>query len=99
MNYSPKGVLGLMWRTNQGGGAYDVWAATSDDGGATLSEALRISSANSPGQSPSTYQGLDDTSFISVDGQDAFIGWGDWRPGERSGYFSAVKLQAFTYAR
>jgi hypothetical protein len=100
INYSAQGVLGLMWRTNQGGGgAYDVWAATSDDGGATFSDPLRISSADSPGQSASTFQGEDDDSFISLDGQHAYIAWGDWRPGERSGFFSDVKLQAFTHAR
>jgi hypothetical protein len=41
--------------------------------------------------------GTDDTSVIALSGQDAFVGWGDWRPGDVAGFFSAVKLQAFTH--
>jgi hypothetical protein len=108
---STDGVIGLMWQTNQlGPGAtsceefeggpvttcypYNVWAAISDNDGATFSSPLKISKAESPA---SVYLNSDDFSFISLSHQDAYIGWADWRPGDRSGFFSAVKLQAFTF--
>jgi hypothetical protein len=100
MASSPDGVIGLMWRTNQPGAGptfpYNIWAATSDDGGATFSAPIQISTANSPAPDPA-YLGSDDFSYITLSHQDAFIGWADWRPGDRTGYFSAVKLQAFSH--
>ncbi len=72
-----------------------VFAAISHDAGATFSDPLQISTAASPGPDPKMLEGGDDTSFINLDGQDAFVAWGDWRPGDVSGYFSAVKLHAF----
>ena len=41
--------------------------------------------------------GTDDTSVIALSERDVFVGWGDWRPGNVAGYFSAVKLQAFNH--
>jgi hypothetical protein len=41
--------------------------------------------------------GMDDLSDINMDDEYAFFGWGDFRPGERSGYFGAVKLAALRY--
>ena len=102
MSVSPDGVVGLMWRSNQPGAGptfpYNIWAATSEDGGATFSPPLQISSSNSPAPDPA-YLGSDDFSFINLSHQDAFIGWADWRPGERAGFFSAVKLQAFNHGK
>jgi hypothetical protein len=98
MAYSPDGVLGLMWRTNQAGAGptfpYNVWAAISGDGGATFSQPLEISTSTSPAPDPA-YLGSDDFSYITLSRQAAFIGWADWHPGDRSGLVSAVKLQAF----
>jgi hypothetical protein len=76
---------------------YTVWAAISYDGGATFSNPLEISTAPSPAQSATTNDFADDDSFISLDGQHAYIAWADWRPGDRSGFFSDVKLQAFIH--
>jgi hypothetical protein len=39
--------------------------------------------------------GTDDTSVVALGDEDIFVGWGDWRPGNVAGYFSAVKLTAF----
>ena len=75
---------------------YNAWAAVSDDGGATFSQPLQISTSISPAPDP-TWLFFDDASYITFDGQNAFIAWGDWRPGDRSGFFSSVKLQAFTH--
>jgi hypothetical protein len=121
MSYSPKGVLGLMWRstaadadvanptgTSGAGDAseadppdppspYTVFAANSDDQGATFSDPLQISTGESPAPDPLMPFGTDDTSFINLDNQDAYVAWGDWRPGDVAGFFSAVKLQAFNH--
>jgi hypothetical protein len=106
MAYSPHGVLGLMWRTNQPGPGptfpYNVWAAitddreTSDDNRGAFSEPLEVSTADSPAPDP-TQLAVDDFSFLTLDREDLFVAWADWRPGEMSGFFSAVKLQAFRH--
>jgi hypothetical protein len=112
MAYSPKGVLGVMWRSfttpgaagedenatssapNQGA-PYAIWAAISRDGGAVFSKPLEISSTPSPAADPKQKTGGDDFSYLSFDAKSAFVAWADWRPGEMSGYFSAVDLSAF----
>jgi hypothetical protein len=102
MSSSPDGALGLTWRshTHAGDGEtlpYQVYAATSRDSGATFSAPLRISTEVSPGPDPTMLEGGDDTSFINLNNQNAFIVWGDWRHGDVSGYFSAVRLAAFVH--
>jgi hypothetical protein len=100
MAVSPDGVIGIRWRSNDAGSGptfpYRVWAASSKDGGATFSDPLQITTAPSPAPDP-LYLGSDDFSFINLSHQDAFVGWADWRPGERAGFFSAIKLQAFNH--
>ena len=78
-------------------GSYQVWAAVSNDSGKSFSLPLRISSAPSPPPDPNMLGGTDDTSVVALSNQDVFVGWGDWRPGDVAGFFSAVKLQAFHY--
>jgi hypothetical protein len=104
IGYSPDGVLGFTWRSHTAPGTaptipYMVFAATSNDQGATWSDPLQISTAPSPGSDPLWASGgdRDDTSVIALSRQGAFIGWGDWRPGDVQGFFSAVKLQAFSF--
>jgi hypothetical protein len=132
MAYSPQGVLGITWRTNQPDPdaglvnraavtedadstscpvdddpnnfdpcdppfPYNVWAAISNNNGASFSQPLEISTGNSPAPDPKQVA-TDDTSNINLDGQDAFVAWGDWRPGEMTGYFSTIKLQAFNHS-
>ena len=80
-------------------GPYTIWAAISYDGGARFSQPLQISSAPSPTFDPNMSAGTDDTSDITVGNHSVYVGWGDWRPGNVAGYFSAVKLQAFTFPR
>jgi hypothetical protein len=105
MAYSPDGVLGMMWRTNEvvpfpALSPYSIWAASSDDGGRTF-DVLRVSRANSPAPAPGPGNGTtgDDLSYIALDRDHAYVVWADWRPGERNVYFSAVKLQAFDRCR
>jgi hypothetical protein len=98
MSSSPSGVVGLMWRTTQPGGGYNIWAAISDDEGATFTEPLQVSHGTSPPNEPSVMGNFtDDLSDITLDDRAAFIGWGDWRPGDRSGYLGIVKLDAFRH--
>jgi hypothetical protein len=79
-------------------GAYTIWAAISYNGGSTFSNPLEISTAPSPVPPATASQSFDDDSYISLNHQDVYVAWADWRPGERQGYFSDVKLQAFTFA-
>jgi hypothetical protein len=111
MAYSPKGVLGLMWRSYTEPGAsgedesstasqsqtapYNVLAAVSRDGGATFSTPLQITKEASPAADPKQQTGGDDFSFIALDPHSAFVAWADWTPGDMSGYFRAVDLTAF----
>ena len=109
--YSPKGELGLMWRTyetavaNSGASApylpFSVWAAISSDGGAVFSQPLKVSKANSPAppDDPNDqYSWLGDhgPSGIALDGHGhVYVVWADWTPGERSIFFSAISVKAF----
>ena len=75
---------------------YNVWAAISRDGGATFSEPLKVSSADSPAPQGGTMgNSADDYSSITLDREYAYVSWADWRPGERSAFFRAIKLDAF----
>jgi len=106
MDYSPEGVLGLMWRTNEevpfpALSPYTVWAAISDDGGTTFSRPLEVSDGESPAPASGTFNGTsaDDLSYIALDRQRVYVVWADWRSGERNILFSSTKLQAFTHRR
>ncbi len=75
---------------------YNVWAAISQDGGATFSAPLKISKKDSPAPQPFLPFGVgDDFSFITLSGTHAYVGWADYRPGDRQGFFGAVELRAF----
>src|SRR5262245_16860014 len=105
MDYSPNGVLGLVWRTNEVApfpalSPYSIWAARSDDGGQTYN-VLKVN-AGSPPAKTTPFLGLSgnigqDRSAIALSdqGQRAYVAWGDWRTGERNILFSAIKYQAF----
>jgi hypothetical protein len=75
---------------------YNVWAIISRDGGGTFSEPLKVSGADSPApQSGMLGNAGDDYSSIVIFRDTAYLGWADWRPGERQGYFRAIKLSEF----
>ncbi len=106
MAFSPSGVLGLMWLSNTEPGTpaagetfpRNTWAAISRDGGATFSNPLQISTGASQ-PDPKQKVGTTDFDFITLDRSTAFILWDDWRPGEASGFFSAVALADFSFPR
>jgi hypothetical protein len=105
--YSPKGILGLVWRTNEEAAfpartPYSIWAATSDDGGSTFSPPLEVNCCSPASPPPNQYGGGNgnlgqDFSGIALSdkGQGVYVGWGDWRTGERNLFFSAIKYQTF----
>lgn len=111
--YSPKGEFGLMWRTyeadpqNPTASApikpWSVWAAISKDGGATFSQPLKVSKANSPAPNSDpndafSFVGDHGPSGMAMDGDGgAYVVWADWTPGERAIFFSAINSQSFTY--
>jgi hypothetical protein len=37
----------------------------------------------------------DDFSGLALECESVSVGWADWRPKERSGYFSALRFEAF----
>ena len=93
MNYSPGGVLGLVWRTNTQAAfpalsPYSIWAALSFDDGATFS-APAMASQGSPAALPGALSGgnlFQDLSAIALDDltQRVYVGWGGWNTGERN---------------
>ena len=105
MAYSREGVLGVVWRSRAAAQAppppgqrpappsYNVWAAISRDHGATFSRALQLSSSDSPGGNGSG----DDYSHLVVGPEYLYAGWADWRPGTRSGYVAAIRLDEFQF--
>jgi hypothetical protein len=104
--YSPKGVLGLVWRTNEGAAypavtPYSIWAAISYDGGRTFSRPLEVNCC-SPAAQPGEYTGGNipqDLSAIALSNRGVYVAWGDWRTGERDIFFSAIKYQAFEFSK
>lgn len=111
--YSPKGEFGLMWRTYEADPQnptakvpikpWSVWAAVSKDGGATFSQPLKVSKANSPAPDSDpndafSFVGDHGPSGMTMDGDGGvYVVWADWTPGERAIYFSAINSEAFKF--
>jgi hypothetical protein len=75
---------------------YNVWAIISRDGGGSFSEPLKVSAGDSLAPQEGMFGNAgDDYSSIVIFRDTAYLGWADWRPGERQGYFNAVKLSEF----
>ena len=106
INYSPTGVLGVVWREDYGPTqqpfglaapvgerllAQDVFIALSTDGGTTFGSPIRVNTATSPGGDPRQIA-IDDDSHILLDQQFAYVGWGDWRSGEMEIWFRKVDI-------
>ena len=82
--------------TSQNPQPYSVWAIISRDGGGKFSEPLRVSSGDSPAPQAGMFGNAgDDYSSIVIFRNTAYLGWADWRPGERQGYFRAIELSEF----
>jgi hypothetical protein len=75
---------------------YNVWAVVSRDGGATFSEPLKVSGADSPAPPAGQFANAgDDYSTIALDGDYVYVGWADWRPVERQNFINALRLDEF----
>ena len=94
---APGAAAGRLSFGNQQPLPYNIWAAVSRDGGATFSEPLKVSAADSPAGRPGAAG--DDYSNIVLDRDYAYVGWPDWRPGERQGFFRAIPLSEFKAKR
>jgi hypothetical protein len=96
MSYSPTGVLGLMWQVNPPAShvPYSVWAALSDNGGATFTSPAQLATSPPTQQAAISFIGNlgDDFSFITLDRQYAYVAYADWSPGDRQGFMSTIKL-------
>jgi len=102
INFSPKGVLGVGYKTVYGtsvnNDTYDYWSALSCDGGLSFSSPVRIS-GNVSGAEPA---GGDDFSFVALDNNHLYAGWGDMRtsptdptPASRSVFFGSVPVTTY----
>jgi hypothetical protein len=99
MDYGSSGVLGLMWKsTVTEGSGFEVFATISRDGGLHFARPVRISSKVSPPTgiqaNPSDGAG-DDLSWLTVDGNELLLGWGDRREGPNQAYFARVPFSDF----
>ncbi|MBN1847134.1 MAG: exo-alpha-sialidase [Deltaproteobacteria bacterium] len=113
MKYSPEGVLGLIWRINEGDiypavEPYSIWTAISLDGGTTFSEPLEVSKTDSSPPPPGDiwldwdgHSGDHGPGGIAIDGhaRRVYVVWGDWSPGERAVFFRAIKFSEFRFNR
>jgi len=78
MEYSPKGILALMWRAIYADGTYDIWSSISRDGGKHFSSSSRISHPVSPASVPARNAGMfgDDLQNLAIDDENVSHGVG-----------------------
>jgi hypothetical protein len=109
--FSPRGEFGLMWRTYEPDPRkpeakpqqlpYSVWAVVSRDGGATFSQPLRVSKADSPAAPDDPNDafriiGDHGPSGMAIDGYGGvYVVWADWTPGERAIFSSSINIDSF----
>ncbi|MGH7858782.1 MAG: sialidase family protein, partial [Candidatus Binatia bacterium] len=90
MDYGSNGVLGVMWKDTAAG---NVYSAILRPDATSFTTALQVN------QQPDT-TGFrsgpgDDLSWITVDGDFAYVGWGDTRSGYTNPYFAKVPLSLY----
>ena len=90
MDFGPNGVLGVMWKTAD----INVYATVSRDGGTTFATPVRVNGETFPAEDSTQFAG-DDLSWITVDGTNTYIGWGDTRTGYLNAFFARVPLSAY----
>jgi hypothetical protein len=94
IDYGSTGALAVMWKsTTADGNHFEVFLALSKDSGRTFAAPVRISSAPSA-LAPITYLAGDDLSWVSLDGDYAYVGWGDMRSGDLQAWFARYRLSA-----
>ena len=90
MDFGPNGDLGVMWKTN----AINVYAAILRKGRAAFTQPVRVNNVTFSAEDPLAFAG-DDLSWIVLDNQNAYIGWGDLRTGDLNTFFGRVPLSKF----
>jgi hypothetical protein len=96
MKYSPKGVLGIMWKAMYADRSHDTWSSASLDGGKTF-KTIRISHAISPPLilERGNFGFGDDLSSVDLDGEYLHAVWGDNRSGFLGTWYGRVPLSAY----
>lgn len=99
INYSPSGVLALMWRAISADGTYEIYSAASRDGGADFSRPLRVSQHPSPFRIDERAGGWfgDDLQDLVVNGDNVYMVWGDSRSGFLGTWFGRIPLAAYEF--
>jgi hypothetical protein len=91
LSYSPKGTLGVIWRTHTGlccFGSTNVWSATSPNGGLRFAPPQKLSHATSPFTG-----GLgDDFQSVVLDRSFLHAAWADGRSGNDDTYYARVPV-------
>lgn len=99
LTYSRAGILGMMWRAIRSDGSYEIWSAISRDNGESFSAPLLVSHAPSPLRVPQRDDGWfgDDVQDLVIQGQSAYMVWGDSRAGFLGTWFGKVPLSAYEF--
>jgi hypothetical protein len=77
--FSATGHLGIAWRAQHPDLSYDVWTATSADGGRTFTLPVRLNAQPSPAPNFYLRVGGDDTTGVALGAGRLLVSWGDWR--------------------
>jgi hypothetical protein len=95
-DFGPRGDLGVMWKsTDPATSQFLVYAALLKAGSTRFSHPLVVSSTPSAGADFVNEGAGDDLSWITVDRNNAYIGWGDRRTGMLQAWFARVRLDDF----
>lgn len=94
IDYGSTGVLGVMWKsTTADGNHHDVYLALSKDRGASFLALIKVNNAPSP-IAPITYLAGDDLSWVTLDANYAYVGWGDMRSGDLQAWAARYEFNA-----
>ena len=97
--YSPKGVLGVMWRTTYRDKSYDVMTAISLGGDGRFAQPVKVSHRKSPAPLSGDEWIPDDYSSVTLDSHFVHIGWSDWRSGNLDSWYGRLPLSVFGSAK
>ena len=96
MKYSPKGNLGLIWKTAYPDRSFDYCLEVLRDGGPSFKTA-HVSHAISPTYVPDRGNSMygDNLSSMDIIGEFPYVVWGDNRSGFEGTWFERVALIAY----
>ena len=86
--FGPTGALGVVWRSHNTDGSYDVDAVVSQDGGSIFDAPVRLTAARGP--APAGSLGADDCACnLHLTDTTISTTWGDWTTGRRELWFGS----------